>query len=62
MGLSAPAFMAIEESGVATVCVTLLDSIERDLSVTLSTIEQSEYATLHTSLTFTIHFVFFCSK
>ena len=39
---SASAFTSIEESEVANVCVTLLDSIERSVTVTLFTTQQSE--------------------
>ena len=39
---SLPSFTAVEESEVATICVTLEDDIERNVTVTLSSTEQSK--------------------
>ena len=40
VSFSSPSFTAVEESEVATICVTLEDDIERNLTVTLSSTEQ----------------------
>ena len=39
---SVPSFVSEEESEVAEICITLNDDIEREITVTLSAIEQSE--------------------
>ena len=38
----APTFMSNEESQLAVICVTLMDDIEREITVNLSSTEQSK--------------------
>ena len=55
MAFSSPAFTVIEEDEVGSICITIEDKIERNVTVTLSSNEQCEFNCL--SLIHHVHYL-----